>query len=79
MAVVGGDCDACHVLYPGMMEKTYRAKPFEYVLKDTFCVNCHSNSTSDTIKMIGGNRVPVVFSNVKPVPSLSGWQFLLCS
>ncbi|MFZ3138944.1 MAG: cytochrome c3 family protein [Thermodesulfovibrionales bacterium] len=75
IAEVGGDCDACHTVYPGMMEKTYRAKPFEYVLKDTFCVNCHSNNTSDTIKMLGGNRVPVVFSNVKPVRPLAGGNF----
>jgi len=75
LAVVGGDCDACHVLYPGMMEKTFRAKPFQYVKRDIFCVNCHSNNGSDTIQMIGGNRVPIIFNNVKPVRPLAGGNF----
>lgn len=74
-AVVGGDCDACHSLYPGMMEKTLRGKPFQFVLRDIFCINCHSHNTSETIKLLGGNRVPVVFNNVKPVHPLAGGNF----
>lgn len=74
MAIVGGDCDACHILYKGMMEKTHRAKPFEYVL-NTFCVNCHSNANSDTVKNLGGNRVPVVHSTVAPIRPLAGGNF----
>ncbi len=75
MAVVGGDCDACHTIFTGMTEKTYRGKPFEYVSKDTFCVNCHTNNTDSTIKVLGGNRVPVIFNNLKPNRSLAGGNF----
>jgi hypothetical protein len=73
---VGGDCDACHVCYPGMKEKrTSVVQPFQYVNREIFCINCHSSSTSDTIKNLGGNNVPVVFNNVKPVRSLAGGNF----
>jgi hypothetical protein len=75
LAVVAGDCNACHTVYPGMTEKTYHAKPFEYVLRETFCVKCHSSNTSDTITEIGGNRVPIVFNNAKPVKPLAGGDF----
>jgi hypothetical protein len=78
-AVVGGDCDACHTLYPGMTEKTLRAKPFEYVMREIFCVNCHSNSGGETIKKLGGNRVPVVFNTVKPDRLLAGGNFYYVS
>jgi hypothetical protein len=75
MAIIGGDCDACHNTFPGMMEKTHTGKAFQYVLKNEFCVNCHSNANSDTIKKIGGNRVPVVHSTVTPIRPLAGGNF----
>jgi predicted CXXCH cytochrome family protein len=75
MATVGGDCDVCHNIFPGMMEKTHTGKAFQYVLKNEFCVNCHSNTTSDTIKILGGNRVPVVHSTVPPINPLAGGNF----
>lgn len=75
LAVVGGDCDACHTIYQGMAEKSLRGKPFEYVVRGIFCVNCHTNNGSDTVKMFGGNRVPVVFNNVKPFRPLAGGNF----
>ncbi len=75
LAVVAGDCSACHTVYPGMTEKTYRAKPFEYVSRELFCVKCHSSNTSDTIKLLGRNKIPIVFNNVKPVKSLAGGNF----
>jgi len=75
LAVVAGDCNACHTVYPGMTEKTFRAKPFEYVSREVFCVKCHSGNTSDTIMTLGGNRVPIVFNNVKPVKPLAGGNF----
>jgi hypothetical protein len=75
LAVVAGDCNACHTVFPGMTEKTFRAKPFEYVPRETFCVKCHSSNTSETIVEIGGNRVPIVFNNAKPVKPLAGGDF----
>lgn len=74
-ATVGGDCDPCHNLFPAMMEKTYTKKAFQYVQKNEFCVNCHSNLTSDTIKILGGNRVPVVHNTVSPINPLAGGNF----
>lgn len=75
IAEVGGDCDSCHALYPGMTEKPSLVKPFTYVNREVFCINCHSHNTSDTIKIIGGNKVPVVFNNIKPVYPLAGGNF----
>jgi hypothetical protein len=75
MAIVAGDCNACHTVYPGMTEKTFHAKPFEYVSREVFCVKCHSSNTSDTIMTLGGNRVPIVFNNSKPVKPLAGGDF----
>lgn len=73
-ATVSGDCEVCHGLYPGMMEEVEPGKP-QYVLKNALCVNCHSNSDRDTIKILGGARVPVVFNTVPPVRPLSGGNF----
>jgi len=75
MATIGGDCDACHNLFPGMMDKTHTGKAFQYVLKNEFCVHCHSNANSDTIKSLGGNRVPVVHNTVNPIYPLGGGNF----
>ena len=75
MATIGGDCDSCHNLYPGMMEKTHTGKAFQYVLKNEFCVNCHSSANSETIKSLGGNRVPVVHNTVNPIHPLAGGNF----
>ena len=75
LAVVAGDCNACHTVYPAMTEKTFRAKPFEYVSREMFCVKCHSSNTSDTITELGGNRVPIVFNNAKPGKPLAGGDF----
>jgi len=74
-AVVTGDCEACHGLYPGMMEEAEPGKPPQYVLKNVLCVNCHSNADRDTIKMLGGARVPVVYNTVSPVRPLAGGNF----
>src|SRR4030042_5542750 len=74
-AVVTGDCEACHGLYPGMMEEAEPGKPPQYVLKNVLCVNCHTNADRDTIKILGGARVPVVYNTVLPVRPLAGGNF----
>jgi len=57
-----------------MTEEVEPGKP-QYVLKNVLCVNCHSNSDRDTIKILGGARVPVVNNTVKPVKPLAGGNF----
>ncbi len=74
-AVVTGDCETCHGLYPGMMEEAVPGKPPQYVLKNVLCVNCHSNADRDTIKILGGAKVPVVYNTVSPVRPLAGGNF----
>ncbi len=74
-AVVSGDCEVCHSLYPGMMEAAAPGKPLRYVLQNSMCVSCHSNAERDTIKTLGGARVPVVYSRVEPDRPLSGGNF----
>ena len=73
-AAVYGDCEVCHALYPGMMEEVEPGKS-QYVLKNVLCVNCHSNSDRDTIKILGGARVPVVYNTAPPVRPLAGGNF----
>lgn len=75
LAAVAGDCEACHALYPGMMEVPEPGKPPQYVLQNVICVNCHSNNTRDTIKELGGAKVPVVFNSVSPLNPLAGGNF----
>jgi hypothetical protein len=74
-AMVTGDCEACHALYPGMMEEAEPGKPPQYVLKNVLCLNCHSNTDRDTIKILGGARVPVVNNVVVPIHPLAGGNF----
>ena len=74
-AAVAGDCEACHALYPGMMEAAEPGKPPQYVLKNALCVNCHSHNKQDTIKELGGAQVPVVYNSVRPRKPLAGGNF----
>ncbi len=74
-ARVAGDCEACHALYPGMMEKVKPDEPPQYVLRNVLCVNCHTSNNRDTIKVIGGVNVPVILNQVKPVKPLAGGNF----
>jgi len=74
-AIVSDDCQACHALYPGMMAEAEPGKPAEYVLKGVFCVNCHSSADRDTIKTLGGVKVPVVRNTVSPIHMLAGGNF----
>ncbi len=74
-AMVAGDCEVCHGLYPGMMDRGGPGKTLRYVLQGRMCVDCHSSADRDTIKMIGGARVPVVNSMVEPDHALAGGNF----
>lgn len=74
-ASVAGDCEACHAVYPGMMEAAEPGKPPQYALQNVLCVNCHSNNKQDTIKELGGAQVPVVYNSVSPLNPLAGGNF----
>jgi len=74
-ATVYGDCEVCHALYPGMMEPAEPGEPAQLALRKAFCINCHSNEERDTIKIVGGAEVPVVYNTVPPVDSLAGGNF----
>ena len=74
-AIVSDDCEACHGLYPGMMAEAEPGKPPEYALKNVLCVDCHSNADRDTIKTLGGVKVPVVHNTVSPIHPLAGGNF----
>lgn len=73
-SIASDDCAACHGLYPGMMEEGPAGQQ-KYVLQNTLCINCHSNASRDTIKMLGGVRVPVVSNTFKPDHPLAGGNF----
>ena len=69
------DCEACHGIFPGMMEEVRLGEPQKFLLQNTICLNCHSSSGRDTIKMLGGVRVPVVNNTAKPDKPLAGGNF----
>ena len=73
--IISDDCGACHGLYPGMMEEVSPGEPQKYVLQNLLCVNCHSSAGRDTIKILGGVKVPVVHSTMMPVNMLAGGNF----
>jgi hypothetical protein len=73
-SIASDDCGACHGLFPGMMEEGTAGEQ-KYVLQNTLCVNCHSSAGGDTIKTLGGVRVPVVNNTVRPVNPLAGGNF----
>lgn len=72
MAVVSGDCEACHGLFPGLLDEDISSTMVE---TNVLCVTCHSSDNSETIKFLGGSKVPVVFSTVKPDSLLAGGNF----
>jgi hypothetical protein len=67
LSILSGDCEICHNLYPGMMEKD--------VSGNTICVSCHSNSEIGTSKTLAGAKVPVVLNTLPPNPPLAGGNF----
>lgn len=68
-SVVSKDCGACHVLYPEMKKADRRDVP------NTLCVSCHSSTSSDSVKVMGNVRVPVVYSTIPPFSPLAGGNF----
>ncbi|MEW5746841.1 MAG: cytochrome c3 family protein [Nitrospirota bacterium] len=68
-AVVSKECGDCHVLYPGMM------KAEEGKAQNIICVNCHASNNADTVKVLGGVKVPVVRNTVEPRMPLAGGNF----
>ena len=69
-AIESDECEACHSLYPGMMEEIPTGK-----LQNILCVNCHSNNDRNTMKFLGGVRVPVVYNTVRTADLLAGGNF----
>jgi hypothetical protein len=65
-AVVKGDCEVCHVLFPGIPQ---------YELPYTLCIECHSNADPETVKIFGRSKVPVVYNSGKPDRHLAGGNF----
>ncbi len=74
-AKVTGDCEVCHGKYKGMMEPPEKGKPRQLALRNVLCVNCHTNSDGDTLKIFGGATVPVVFNQIAPSKPLAGGNF----
>ncbi|MEJ2182875.1 MAG: cytochrome c3 family protein [Nitrospirota bacterium] len=69
-AIVSDDCAACHALVPGLMGEA----PIEGA-SNAQCVTCHSSEGANTIKMMGGVRVPVVYNVDNPLEPLAGGNF----
>lgn len=74
-ARVTGDCEACHGLYPGMMEPPQPGKPAQFALRNELCVNCHTSTDAETTKVIGGAVVPAVMSGRASNRPLAGGNF----
>jgi hypothetical protein len=64
------DCEACHGLFPGMMEEVRPGEPQKFLLQNTICLNCHS----DQIPSMGGEDACRKHT-VKPDKPLAGGNF----
>jgi hypothetical protein len=74
-ARVGHDCADCHTMHNSQnADSVDGAGPHRSLLASS-CVGCHSSTSSETIKTIGGNRVPVVYNTVEPAQPLAGGNF----
>jgi predicted CXXCH cytochrome family protein len=74
-SIVSDECEACHGIYPGMMEEVPIGEPQKFALQAQLCIDCHSSAGRDTIKILGGVRVPVIHNTTRPVSPLSGGNF----
>ncbi|GAB4388380.1 MAG: cytochrome c [Thermodesulfovibrionales bacterium] len=72
-SIVSDRCEVCHSRYPGMMGEATEEETFE--VKNSHCVNCHSNPGAQTIKELAGVKVPVVYNIGRPVDPLAGGNF----
>ncbi len=70
--VIYKECETCHVLFPGLTGKN---KGKNKDLRESLCVNCHSNASGDTIKLLGNFRIPVVNNTQEPAKPLAGGNF----
>ena len=68
-AMVTGDCSNCHSMHNSQDGKAVTegtSEPYQSLTVDS-CVGCHSDSSNNTIKSLGGNsRVPIVFNGNEP-------------
>lgn len=82
-AKVTGECVNCHTMHnsqndspmPGVnniIEGT--TGPFSALTRGS-CVGCHSSTSSETVKVMGSSRIPVVYNTVEPVNELAGGNF----
>ncbi len=79
LAKVTGECVNCHTMHNsqgGADMATFGGEtgPNNALTRGS-CVGCHSNTTSDTIKVLGSSRIPVVYNTVPPVKELAGGNF----
>ncbi len=58
-----------------MMEEAPPGEPQKFALQNLLCVNCHSSAGKDSIKILGGVKVPVVHNTMKPASPLAGGNF----
>lgn len=77
-------CEACHSLYPGMRDEgngggsgggNRGGGGFIAELGNEVCVDCHSYSGGNSIKVLGDVRVPVVYNYTVPLRPLAGGNF----
>ncbi len=74
-AKVGHTCADCHTMHNSQDAQAVDAGGLHRSLLASSCVGCHSNTGAETIKTIGGSRVPVVFNTVEPDRPLAGGNF----
>lgn len=81
LAKVTGECVNCHTMHnsqgaapmPGAGSISENGQ--HAALTRGSCVGCHSNTGSETIKVLGSSRIPVVYNTVQPVNELAGGNF----
>lgn len=73
-SIVSDQCEVCHSLFPAITDKDLSEDEIS-AIRNSHCVNCHSNTGGETVKVLGGVNVPVVYNIDVPGRMLAGGNF----
>ena len=74
-AMVSGPCSNCHTMHNRQNGSPVDSGGVNDNLTVTGCVGCHSDSSSNTIRLLGSSSIPVVFNVSEPVSPLAGGNY----
>lgn len=73
-SIVSDQCEVCHSLFTSVTGEDVTEEEL-YAIRNSHCVNCHSNTGGETVKVFAGVNVPVVHNMDVPDSMLAGGNF----